>query len=148
MTDGPASDALVIFGITGDLARHKTFLALYQLERRMLLEVPVIGSGRTEWTDADLRAHARAAIEEHGPPDHEALGRFLTRLSYVGGDTNDPTTFDRVREALNGLAMMGVVEIRNGRPRLRLHNATDHLADLQTVDSRAKDESRRKSGAL
>ena len=102
MTDGPASDALVIFGITGDLARHKTFPALYQLERRMLLEVPVIGSGRTEWTDADLRAHARAAIEEHGPPDHEALGRFLARLSYVGGDTNDPTTFDRVREALGG----------------------------------------------
>jgi broad specificity phosphatase PhoE len=41
-----------------------------------------------------------------------------------------------------------VVEIRNGRPRLRLHNATDHLADLQTPDSRANDESRRKSGAL
>ena len=41
-----------------------------------------------------------------------------------------------------------VVEIRNGRPRLRLHNATDHLADLQTPDSRASDESRRKSGAL
>ena len=95
MTDGAASDALVIFGITGDLARHKTLPALYQLERRMLLEVPVIGSGRTEWTDADLRAHARAAIEEHGLPDHEALGRFLARLSYVGGDTNDPTTFDR-----------------------------------------------------
>ena len=102
MTDGAASDALVIFGITGDLARHKTLLALYQLERRMLLEVPVIGSGRTEWTDADLRAHARATIEEHGLPDHEALGRFLARLSYVGGDTNDPTTFDRVREALGG----------------------------------------------
>ena len=41
-----------------------------------------------------------------------------------------------------------VIEIRNGRPRLRLHNATDHLADLQTVEARASDESRRKSGAL
>lgn len=41
-----------------------------------------------------------------------------------------------------------VVEIRNGRPRLRLHNATDHLADLQTADARARDDVRRKSGAL
>jgi probable phosphoglycerate mutase len=41
-----------------------------------------------------------------------------------------------------------VVEIRNGRPRLRLHNATDHLADLQTGEQRARDDARRKSGAL
>ena len=41
-----------------------------------------------------------------------------------------------------------VVEIRNGRPRLRLHNATDHLADLQTTESRQRDETRRQSGAL
>jgi broad specificity phosphatase PhoE len=46
------------------------------------------------------------------------------------------------------LCGISVVEIRNGRPRLRLHNATDHLADLQSVESRGKDESRRKSGAL
>jgi len=100
MTDGTPSDALVIFGITGDLARRKTLPALYQLERRMLLEVPVIGSGRTGWTDADLRAHARAAIEEQGPAEQEALGRLHARLRYVAGDTNDPTTFDRLREKL------------------------------------------------
>ncbi len=41
-----------------------------------------------------------------------------------------------------------VVEIRNGRPRLRLHNATDHLADLQTVETRQRDDTRRQSGAL
>ena len=41
-----------------------------------------------------------------------------------------------------------VVEIRNGRPRLRLHNATDHLADLQTADARAQEDTRRRSGAL
>ncbi len=46
------------------------------------------------------------------------------------------------------LCGISVVEIRNGRPRLRLHNATDHLADLQTTDSRVRDESRRKLGAL
>jgi len=100
MTDGSPSDALVIFGITGDLAHRKTLPALYRLERRMVLDVPVIGCGRTEWTDADLRAHARAAIEEKGAPDHEALGRFLARLRYIAGDASDPTTFDRLREAL------------------------------------------------
>lgn len=41
-----------------------------------------------------------------------------------------------------------VVEIRNGRPRLRLHNATDHLADLQTTEARQRDDARRQSGAL
>lgn len=46
------------------------------------------------------------------------------------------------------LCGISVVEIRNGRPRLRLHNATDHLADLQTTDARARDETRRRSGAL
>lgn len=46
------------------------------------------------------------------------------------------------------LCGISVVEIRNGRPRLRLHNATDHLADLQTADARTRDEARRKSGAL
>ena len=46
------------------------------------------------------------------------------------------------------LCGISVVEIRNGRPRLRLHNATDHLAELQTVDTQARDDARRRSGAL
>jgi broad specificity phosphatase PhoE len=41
-----------------------------------------------------------------------------------------------------------VVEIRNGRPRLRLHNATDHLSSLETEAERAAAEERRRSGAL
>jgi len=41
-----------------------------------------------------------------------------------------------------------VVEIRNGRPRLRLHNATDHLSSIESEADRAAAEARRKSGAL
>jgi len=41
-----------------------------------------------------------------------------------------------------------VVEIRKGRPRLRLHNATDHLSSIETDVERAAAETRRKSGAL
>lgn len=46
------------------------------------------------------------------------------------------------------LCGISVVEIRNGRPRLRLHNATDHLAELQTVATQEREDARRRSGAL
>jgi broad specificity phosphatase PhoE len=46
------------------------------------------------------------------------------------------------------LCGVSIVEIRAGRPRLRLHNATDHLADLQTTETRVRDDARRRSGAL
>lgn len=46
------------------------------------------------------------------------------------------------------LCGISVVEIRNGRPRLRMHNATDHLAELQTVATQERDDARRRSGAL
>ena len=60
------ADALVIFGITGDLAKKMTFRSLYRLERRGLLDCPVIGVAVDEWSMDQLRDHARAAIEESG----------------------------------------------------------------------------------
>jgi glucose-6-phosphate 1-dehydrogenase len=97
---GEISDVLVIFGITGNLARKKTFPALYNLERRHLLEVPIIGSGRSAWSDDDLRAEARKAVEAAGPSDPDVMDRLLERLRFVGGDLDDPTTYERLREAL------------------------------------------------
>jgi glucose-6-phosphate 1-dehydrogenase len=95
------SDVLVIFGVTGDLARRKTFPALYRLERRGLLELPVIGSGRTAWSDDDLRKHARASIEEGlRVVDNEVLERLLSRLRYVHGDMDDADTVERLRAAM------------------------------------------------
>ena len=61
-----AADVLVIFGITGDLAKKQTFRALYRLERREELQCPVIGVARDEWSAATLRDHARQAIEDSG----------------------------------------------------------------------------------
>ena len=46
------------------------------------------------------------------------------------------------------LCGISIVEIRDGRPRLRLHNGTDHLAELQSTETRVKDDERRRSGAL
>ena len=81
------ADALVIFGITGDLARKQTFRSLYRLERRGLLDLPVLGVARQDLTDEDLRGRARDAIEQTGEDlDDEVFDRFAARLSYVSGD--------------------------------------------------------------
>src|SRR3954466_892247 len=85
-TSETATDVLVVFGISGDLARVMTFRSLYRLERRGLLECPILGGGVAEWTDEDLRAHARAAIEACGESIDEAIfERFAARLSTCAG---------------------------------------------------------------
>ena len=97
------ADALVIFGITGDLAKKMTFDALYHLEANGTLDVPVIGVARNDWDDEALRKHARGAIEEnehHDEVDPDALDRFLGRLSYVQGDYTEASTYQGVRKAL------------------------------------------------
>ena len=98
-----AADVLVIFGITGDLARKQTFRALYRLERREVLQCPVIGVARDEWSDATLQVHARQAIEESGEKISEPVfRRFAERLSMTPGDFQDPKTYDRIGQAIEG----------------------------------------------
>jgi glucose-6-phosphate 1-dehydrogenase len=94
-------DALVAFGITGDLARKMTFRSLYRLERRGLLDCPVIGVAVEDWSDEHLREHARQAVQATGEPIDEAVfRRFAKRLSYVSGDFADPATYESVARAL------------------------------------------------
>ena len=92
---GRTADALVIFGITGDLAKKMTFDALYALERRGTLDVPVIGVAINDWDDEALRKHARESVEaaEEDEVDEKALERFAKRLSYVQGDYTEPETY-------------------------------------------------------
>jgi glucose-6-phosphate 1-dehydrogenase len=98
-----AGDALVIFGITGDLARRMTFRSLYRLEKRGLLDCPIIGVGRQDWSADHLREHARSSIEATGEQlDDDVFARFARRLDYVSGDTADDDLFERVRDALAG----------------------------------------------
>jgi glucose-6-phosphate 1-dehydrogenase len=100
--DGMArSDALVVFGATGDLAYKKIFPALYALSRRGRLEVPVIGVASTGWDDAQLRQRASDSVAAAGPvDDRQALERMLARLRYVSGDYSDPATFTALKTAL------------------------------------------------
>lgn len=98
--DRPA-DALVIFGITGDLAKEMTFQSLYRLETRGLLNCPIIGVAGNDWSLDELRNHARSAIENTGERvDPDVFQRLADRLSYVQGDFTDPGAFSRVAEAI------------------------------------------------
>src|SRR5579862_1099883 len=95
------SDALVLFGVTGDLARKMIFPALYAMAKRHALAVPVIGVASSNLTLAQLRDRAKAAIEASGAVDDvPALDRVLASLRYVGGDYNDPGTFTALKKAL------------------------------------------------
>jgi glucose-6-phosphate 1-dehydrogenase len=96
-----SADVLVIFGITGDLAKKMTFRSLYRLEARRMLACPIVGVARDEWSATTLREHARHAIEDSGESiDEEVFQRFAARLSMVSGDYADQTTYDRVARAI------------------------------------------------
>jgi len=97
------ADALVLFGITGDLARKMTLPALYRLEARDLLPCPVLGVGRREGGKEEIHTRARAAIEEAGESVDEAIFRRLAdRLRYVAGDVTDPELYTKIAHALGG----------------------------------------------
>src|SRR5207253_2721638 len=96
-----AADILVIFGISGDLAKKMTFRALYRLEECGKLDCPIVGVAIDEWDDEQLRRHARDAIGATvAEPDEDVFGRLAGRLTYVQGDYADPATFERVGEAI------------------------------------------------
>jgi glucose-6-phosphate 1-dehydrogenase len=98
-----AADALVIFGITGDLARKMTFQALYLLSRRHGLCCPVVGVAKDDLTDAGLRERARESIRDAGTKvDDEEFAGFGKRLSYVQGDFGDEATYAAVAKAIKG----------------------------------------------
>jgi glucose-6-phosphate 1-dehydrogenase len=104
--EGPRGDALVVFGITGDLAKKMTLKALYDLTENGTLTVPVIGVGRSDWSDDDLRQHAREAVEARAEArgqqiDDEVFKKYADSLSYVQGDYNDFDTFRRLKEKLS-----------------------------------------------
>jgi glucose-6-phosphate 1-dehydrogenase len=97
------ADVLVVFGITGDLAKVMTLASLYRLERRGLLGCPIVGVAVDDWTVEHLRDHARTCIETCGETIDEAIfQRFADRLSYVQGDFGDDATFTRVAQAIDG----------------------------------------------
>ena len=116
----PVSDALVIFGVTGDLAYKQIFASLLGLVRDEGLNVPIIGVAKAGWSLEQLKARAKDSLAQHAPVDAKAEQKLLSLLRYVDGDYADPSTFDKLHgelgdasHALNYLAvppsMFGVV---------------------------------------
>jgi glucose-6-phosphate 1-dehydrogenase len=99
-----SSDAFVFFGATGDLAYKKIFPALQALIRSGHLDVPIIGVARGDWTLAKLRERARDSVAHNGGVDRDAFAKLSERLQYVGGDYDDPATYERLRQALGQAA--------------------------------------------
>lgn len=97
---GVTSDLLVIFGITGDLARKMTFRGLYRLERRNLLDCPILGVASDDITVEQLIERAREAISEHEQIDPEVFDRFAGRLSYLHGDVTDEALYTSLAERI------------------------------------------------
>ena len=100
----PECTALVVFGITGDLARKKIFSALYELARLGRLDVAVIGIGRSDWDDRALREAAEKAIRagQDDGIDEKALRLVLEGLTYIRGDYSAAELYAALDERLGG----------------------------------------------
>lgn len=101
------SDALVLFGVTGDLAHKMIFPALYALVKRNALNVPVIGVASPNWSLAQLHDRVQDSITRSGGiNDQRAFDKLMSLFSYVSGDYENQATFSKIRESLG----------RTGRP--------------------------------
>jgi len=95
------SDALVLFGITGDLAYKMIFPALYALAKRGALSVPVIGVAREKWSLAQLHARVKDSLQQAGGIDNKkAFDGLLSLLRYVSEDYSNPDTFTALKKEL------------------------------------------------
>src|SRR5581483_792322 len=101
------SDALVLFGITGDLAKKKLFPAVYHMVKEGTLpgEIPIVGVSSSDWSDEQLRDRAHEAITASlgdEPLDQNAFASLVDRLRYVAGDYRDDSTYDSLGLQLQG----------------------------------------------
>ena len=97
------SDALVLFGATGDLAHKKIFPAVYEMEKDGRLDMPVIGVASSPGDDDWLRDRARSALDDYSEElDAKVVESLMARIHYVSGDYREGTVFDDLAERLDG----------------------------------------------
>jgi len=100
VTAGGASDALVLFGASGDLSFKKIFPALQAMAKKGQLPARVVGVARSGWNRDRLVERARASVEAHGSFDADVFEQLAVRLRYVDGDYNIPATFAALKAEL------------------------------------------------
>jgi glucose-6-phosphate 1-dehydrogenase len=129
--DPDCPDALVIFGITGDLARKKTFAALYNLEAHGGIPCRIVGVGRREWTHADLREHAAKSIRETvAGVDDAVLERLLGRMGYHGGALDAAETYEELARIVPRTNLLHYLET----PPAMFAPIVDELAAAELLD--------------
>lgn len=98
---------LVIFGVTGDLARKKLMPAVYDLTNRGLLPpgFALTGFARRDWATQDFEQIVHDSVKEHArTPFREATWRQLAEgIRFVQGEFDDDTAFQRLRETVDAL---------------------------------------------
>ncbi|MGE5339805.1 MAG: glucose-6-phosphate dehydrogenase [Gemmatimonadota bacterium] len=126
------SDALVLYGATGDLAYKKIFPALHALVRRGRFDIPIIGVALSGWSLDRLRERMRDSLRQHGVADDAAAARLGELLHYVDGDYRAAATFQRVEQAL-GPAQRPLHYL--AIPPSLFETAAEHIARLRSTAS-------------
>ncbi len=96
------ADALVLFGITGDLAQKMVLPALYGLVSQGFGLCRIVGTTRGEWSLERLRDHVRAAVSAHRHVDEVTLAELLGLLRVVQVDYDDPASFRNIARETEG----------------------------------------------
>lgn len=104
--------AIVIFGVTGDLARRKLMPALYENAKNGKLPDPLylIGFARRTWSDDKMRDVLREGVMEHGrtnPIDRNILDNILDRAFYIESTFQDEAGYGKINTVL------GKIGVRN-----------------------------------
>jgi glucose-6-phosphate 1-dehydrogenase len=97
---GIPSDALVLFGASGDLSFKKIFPALQAMASRGVLPATVVGVARSGWTVEQMVARARDSVTAAGRFDEAVFASLASRMRYVDGDYNDPATFEKLKQEM------------------------------------------------
>jgi glucose-6-phosphate 1-dehydrogenase len=102
---GPSG--LVIFGVTGDLARRKLMPAVYDLSNRGLLPpgFALVGFARRDWEDQDFRAIVHKAVKENArtPFDERVWEQLSAGVRFVSGEFGDDDAFKRLARTVEKL---------------------------------------------
>ena len=103
----PEPCALVVFGVTGDLARKKLLPAVYDLANRGLLpaDFVLLGFARRDWGDGDFESVAKKAAKEHARTtwSEEVWKRLNGNIKFVPGAFDDDAAFDELARTLDEL---------------------------------------------
>ena len=108
------SFALIIFGITGNLAKIKLIPALYDLEEKGALpaNMSVVGIARGEKSDSELRNYFKEVlnldnVHHKHEIKEEAFQALAKRTHYVSGNLDDNDFYKRLKIKLDDLTKAG-----------------------------------------